>query len=217
MAPIIEASDENYEAGNRFGISPKLVEAPEVISVSDNSYIEIPELNLAVAKERTHQNKNWYESHEALQEEDSRMLTLPEFVGFLNHLRSHEDNPEYKEILKDIVEARRPWRSEGIDSFFEKRNGELYVLTQNRTNAKRLNGGLMQDTPGISLEAWLQNPTQQGLPRANVAEGDLYYFRPLEGAVVKFDVDWSGIVLTADNYAEHGYPELGVRAAKQLN
>ena len=217
MAPIIEVSDEHYGAIKTLGVPHKLVETPRVEVVSE-PYIEVPGLNIAIAKERTHQGKNWYDSHDALKQEDARMLTLPEFAGFLNYLKSNQNNKEYQEILKDITEVRSPWRAEWLDAFFEKRDGELYILTQNKANAEKLKGGLMKDkTPGISLDAWLKNPTKQGLPESNVKDGDLFYWHPRNQSVAWFYANSDRANLDCDDRYPSGRNSfLGVRAVKDL-
>ena len=59
-------------------------------------FIYIPSIKLQIAEQRTHQNKNWYECHNALAEENSRMLTIPEFIEFLKHVKT--ERPEIYEI-----------------------------------------------------------------------------------------------------------------------
>jgi hypothetical protein len=217
MAPIIEVSDETLKT-----LNPEVYTRRDGLEVShiytrDNNYIEVPELNLAIAKQRTYQGKNWHEAHEALGKEGSRMLTLPEFVGFLNYLRLDQDNQGFQDVFSEIVGVRSPWRAEWIDAFFEQDETGFYILTQNKSQKQRLNGGLRENRfPGISLEAWLKNPTKQGLPRANVAEGDLYYGSPANGSVARFFVDSVRADLYADRNSSNRGVGLGVRAAKQL-
>ena len=53
---------------------------------SEEDFIPVSSIGLKIAKERSHLGKNWYEAHEALAEDDSRMLTIPEYIIFLNYL-----------------------------------------------------------------------------------------------------------------------------------
>jgi len=220
MAPIIDVSAKDYERASKilelanveYSVpEQKQVEAPTVIIPGKNGFIYVPSLNLDVAKERSHFGKNWYNTHEALGNDDARMLTLPEFTEFLKYTKEH--NPE---IYESITKVRSPWRAEWIDAAFEQRDDGLYVLTGNKSKSEKLEGGLMEDrTPGISLDAWLgEGATKQGLPRANVKDGSLYYWYPRNGTVVRFNADPAGSYLDCDRYPSHCDSGLGVRAAK---
>ena len=71
--------------------------------------------------------------------------------------------------------------------------------------------------PGISLDSWLKNPTKQGLPRSNVAEGDLSYWHPRDQSVAWFDANSGGADLNCGGRnPSYWVSDLGVRAAKQL-
>jgi len=174
-------------------------------------FIYVPSMNLYVAKEKSYFGKSWYGAHEALAAEDSRMLTIPEFVNFLNHVK--ENN---KRIYNDITQVRNPRRAEWLDAYFRKRKDGLYVLTGNKTKAEKLEKCLIKDrTPGISLDSWLKNPTSQGLPKPNVAKGDLCYFHPINHRFTWFGADSDDIGLGCDWSSSGGNPDLGVRVVKQ--
>jgi len=76
-------------------IMPKIEETS-----SSGSYILLPENeyhgNLLVSKERKYFRKNWYEAHKELNKEDSHMLTIRQFVDFLNLLKSGNAYDENK-------------------------------------------------------------------------------------------------------------------------
>ena len=83
---------------------------------------------------------------------------------------------------------------EWLDAYFEQRKDGMYVLTQNKTRAEKLEDCLMQNkTPRIEIEIdldyWLSNPTKQGLPRENTSKGSLYYWHPRDKYVARFDAD----------------------------
>jgi len=146
------------------------------------------------------------------------MLTIPEFVNFLNYLRKNPSH-ENTQIYKDITQLTNPWRVEWLDAYFKKRKG-LYVLTGNKATTEKLETALMEDrTPGISLDWWLKNPTLQGLPRSeDVVKGNLNYCYPRNGTVAGFVAYSNGIDLECDldpSVTDTG-PIFGVRAAKQL-
>lgn len=119
-------------------------------------------------------------------------------------------------VRSDIIGLKNPWRAEWLDDSFERREGGLYVLTRNKTNAEKLDENtLMQNrTFGINLESWISNPTSQGFPRSDVEEGELYYCAPKDERVARFVAIPSSAGLYSDrNFS--GYADLGVRAVKQ--
>jgi len=214
MAPIINISDEHYERASKIlelaGVDYSIPES-ERTEVSENDFIYVPSINLDVARQRTHQGKNWYDTHKALNQEGSRMLTIPEFVEFLKHTRDHE-----RDVYRDVTAVRNPWRAEWIDAYFEKRQDGLYVLTENKSNSEKLDEDtLMQDkTSGISLDSWLSNPTNQGLPKADVEKGNLYSWHPRDKGVAWFNASSDGAGLGCDWGPSVGGLYIGVRAAK---
>lgn len=178
-------------------------------------FIYVPSMNLYVAKERTHYIEDWHKAHEALAEENLRMLTIPEFVNFLNYLREYPfcENPQ---VYNDITQVKSPWRAEWLDAYFEERKDGFYVLTGNKTKAEKLEKYLMKDQrPGISLDSWLKNPTSQGLPKPDVAEGELYYWHPRDDGVARFYADSHKAVLDCYWGPPGRFYGLGVRAVKQ--
>lgn len=197
-------------------------------------FIYIPSIKLHVAEEESPLRKNWYETHEALAKEDSRMLTIPEFRIFLNYVKK-----ENAQLYEKITQARKknPWRLEWLDAYFKKRKDGLYVLTGNKANftkeeddlyvtgnkanAEKLKNVLMGERPhGISLDSWLKKPNPQGLPRPDIVkgDGDLNYWYPKNGRVAGFEVSSDSINLDCDlnpSQIDTG-PVFGVRAVKQL-
>ncbi|MCX5658072.1 MAG: hypothetical protein NTZ48_07655 [Candidatus Omnitrophica bacterium] len=162
---------------------------PSTKKFDTNDFIYVPSIDLYVAKQRTHLNKNWFDCHKLLQGNNERMLIVPEFVEFLKYLKN-SNNQEYLEIYKDITEVRNPWRAEYLDADFKVKDKKLYV---NYNHILDANGNLipknsevldketlMSDkTPGISLDDFLEsNHTNQGFPNKKVKSGNLYYWNP---------------------------------------
>jgi len=195
--------------------------------VNLDNFIYVPEIKLYVAKERTLQNKNWFESHKELQENGERMLIIPEFVEFLKYLKS-SNNQEDLEIYKDITEVRSPWRAEWLDADFKTKGEDLYIhynhkIDENKSlvpqNSEVLgkNTLMKNKTPGISLENWLENPTKQGLPSKKTSSGNLSYWNPRSdnNSVARFDADDVRAFLDCDGYPSDGFSYLGVRAVRE--
>ena len=114
---------------------------------------------MLVSMERTHQDKNWYDTHKALAQEGNSMLTIRQYVDFLSLLKSGNvvdgraknlNKKRIEEILDDILTVRDPWRCEWLDCYFEKRKSgiltkEFYILTGNKSKAEKLDDYLQED------------------------------------------------------------------------
>ena len=140
-----------------------------------------------------------------------------------------------KKIWDDITEVRSPWRAEWLNAKFkgESKSGILnklgiledqFYITYDKVmddgGVKQVTEELDEDTlmksrtPGISLENWLKNPTIQGLPRKNVQDGNLYYWKPTNGSVAGFGAGSDGTLLSCDGDPASSNVALGVRAKK---
>ena len=180
-------------------------------------YIPIPTANLYFAKERTHLNKNWNETWQALKQENLEMPTLEEFRVSLKYLRDSKDN-ECKRVYEDITDLKSSWRGNWIDAYFEQRDDGLYLLTKNKTKSEKLQNHLAQNkTPGISLDDWINgiNITTQGLPNLNIKDGDLYYWAPVAGRVARFGASPVRAYLNCSRDPSDSNHALGVRAARE--
>lgn len=153
------------------------------------------------------------------------LILANDFLRFLNqgirgdvkvHTQTKRlDNKDVESIYLDIVGVKSPWRAEWYDTAFEEENRIFYVLTQDKNKREKLVGGLREDRT-ISLEAWTENPTKQGLPRANIKEGNLYYRVHRDGSVAGFVASSDGAGLGCGRVPAGRDSNRGVRAAKQL-
>ena len=198
---------------------------PLVNSPNLQGYIFVPSTGLYMAKERTHQGLNWYQTHEELQKEGLRMPTIYEFKEYLKFLDSgYSDRNEGQLILDEIKTVRNPWRSEWLDARFEKSGRKMNIHTMHKysngnlvsSKPEVLGKCLMKDkTPGIDFDDWLNNSTKQGLPNSTSAIGELYFWFPRDGAVAWF-VAYSGrAVLYCSRDPSCTYPSLGVFACAE--
>ena len=185
------------------------------ISAPDlKGFIYVPSIGLYVSKKRTLQDRNWDQCHKKLSKQGYRMPIILEFIKLLKYAK---DNAQ--DIYEDITAVRYPLRAEWLDAYFEQRNNGLYVLTENKTKAERLdNDTLIEDRydPGISLEDWLDNPTKQGLPRKDVKSGSLHYWHPINSRVARFGADSVGTLLVCDLDPDGPYSWLWVHPAKKI-
>ena len=159
-------------------------------SKDTSSFIYLPKSRIYVSKERKNLWTSWFSSHEYLQEDNEFTPTIPQFIEFLNHLRSHPTNQEYQNIYNEITQFRNPWRSEWLDAEFKIIGSNIGVINYNHLfeNRKLIpknteiisKNTLMEDrTSGISLDTYLsKNHTKQGLPTKKVESGDLNYCYP---------------------------------------
>ena len=193
--------------------------------VNLDNFIYVPKIKLYVAKERTLQNKNWFEAHKELQENGERMLIIPEFVEFLKYLKS-SNNQEYLEIYKDITEVRNPWRAEWLDADFKTKGKDLYInynhkIDENKNlipqNSEVLGKNTLMKDKRISLESWLENPTKQGLPSKKTSSGNSYYWNPGSdnNSVAWFNADDGRAILDCDGDPSDGDSDLGVHSVKE--
>ena len=177
---------------------------------NSNSYLILPGNqhgsyeypDLLVSTERTHQGRNWNQAHELLKQEDGFMLNIRQYVDFLKMLKSGNafdgsgnkvDPSRLSTILEDIIAVRSPWRAEWLDAKFSS-EGTLrkkwhveYHNAQGNPIKEELEDCLRSDKrPGIDLDYWLNNATNQGLPPKNNDNGSLYYWHPRNGKVAWF-------------------------------
>lgn len=205
MAPIIEVSDNVLKGLNQLNIPYTLRNNSQKQS-SDN-FIYVPSINLYVAKERTHLNKNWFEAHKEIQANGERMLILPEFIEFLKYCKEN-----HQDIYKEVTKVRNPWRAEWLDADFKVKNKKLYI------NSEVLDKNTLMEDKQISLEDYLNNNhTSQGLPSKKVKSGNLYYWYPRSdnNSVARFDAYSDGADLDCYGYPSYWSSNFGVRAAKQ--
>ncbi len=189
-----------------------------------DGFIYVPTVNLYVAREKSFLGENWFDCHKGLLGENSRMLTIPEFVEFLKYTKVN-----HKDIYDDITEVKSPWRAEWLDADFKVKGEQLYVnynhiLDSSGNLIPKDSDALADDTlmtsrtPGISLEDYLDNHTPQGLPKSDVKEGKLYYYAPMKDnkSVARFDADSGGAFLSCYRGPSGAISDLGVRAVRRL-
>jgi len=191
-------------------------------------FIYVPSINIYVAKQKTHLGKNWFDCHKEFQKNKKKMLTVPEFIEFLKYLKSQPNNQEYQKIYREITEVRGPWRVELLDASFKVKNEKLYINYYHSFNergylipksSKILNKNTLMhdDSEGISLEDWLENPTKQGFPRKKIKPGEMYYRYPKDdnNSIVRFEASRWGVGLECDNSPHLKDLRIGARACKE--
>ncbi|MBI2148155.1 hypothetical protein HYU23_00595 [Candidatus Woesearchaeota archaeon] len=208
------------------------IEKPkEWIKLPGNTYEDYSYLDLLVSISRYNFNKNWNECQKLLHKNKEFMLTIRQFVDFLNLLRSGEveysngekvPKKEVERILNEIIEVRSPWRSEWLDAKFINKEEQIHIV-YNKLNAEGetteviepLKDCLIEDkTPGIGFNSWLNNKAKHGLPLNNIKDGSLWYWYPRANSVVWFRAGSGRVVLLCFGNPGDSGSRLGVRRAK---
>ncbi|MBI2452554.1 hypothetical protein HYV50_05795 [Candidatus Pacearchaeota archaeon] len=178
-------------------------------------FIYVPSLKIQIAKQHSCLGKNWYQSHEELQNQGLSMPILPEFIEFRKYL---EANPtqENQAIFEEIFAIRDPWRAEYLDAFFVKKGREIYINYNHKIvngkltpqNIEPLEKCLMKDC-NIDLNSF----NKQGLPTKKGT--DFFYYFPRENTVARFFANSGRAFLDCFGYPENSYSSLGVRAVRR--
>ena len=197
MPPIIEVTSEVLEKLDQL----KILYSNKAENSDLSGFIYVPSTKLHISRQKTHFGKNWRDSHE------NGMQTPLEFVEFLKHVKIN--NPD---VYNEITQVGNPWRAERIDAYFEERKDGMYVLTGNRVRVEKLDEDTLMENKRISLDSWLENPTNQGLPRKDVKKGNLYFYHPTNDAVARVGAVDDVAYLGCDGGLDNGFSSLGVRA-----
>lgn len=177
----------------------------EISALSEvERYIYVPSIKMHVAEEKTLHNFDWNESHLELQKQGQQMLTLYQLMKFIKYLKNdYQFEEQAVEILYEMLAVRTlkdSSRAEHIDAYFKQREDGLYILTENKTKAEKLESCLMEN---CYVDFDLTRFTKQGLPRQNAKskvqdyqEGkNIYYWHPRDGGVTWFSTGCSGACL----------------------
>jgi hypothetical protein len=197
-----------------------------------NGYIYVPSIGLYVAKQRVLQGKNWNDCKNGLHANGERMPTIPEFVEFIKYLRANPsgikdaNQSEVASMLDEVLTVRNPYRAEWLDADFKVKGKKLYVNYNVFENGKivqkteALERCLMTDKqPGIDLDSWLNNPTKQGLPKEDIANGTIWYWFPRDdnNSVAWFVANSNGADLDCGGDPAVAVAGLGVRAIRRAS
>ena len=218
----------NKMYANEPDVKPEVKPKPRVINPNQSApnkdgFIYVPSINLYLSQETHFKGKNWNDCHIETQKQGYTMPTIHQFAEFLRYLRSDEGKSKIanaNEILNEIYEVRSPWRSEWLDAFFRQNDDSMNIEYNHKVSGTSLiaqNKEQLADylaetkTPGISLDNWLANPNQHGLPKPRCKNGKLYYWKPTDGRVARFSADSDGANLVCNWYPGNGNDSLGVR------
>ena len=205
-------------------------ESSIILPGKEYSNYSYPDLLVSMNRTYYKAGKDWYDSHKQLQSKDNFMLTIRQFVDFINLLKSGKvynglgkeiNQRRIDSILEDILTQREFLRAEWNDVKFKLVNGVLHIQYNHRhvngqlqpQNSEPLEEYLMQYRR-ISLDHWLSNANSQGLPVPNTNNGSLYYWHPGDNSVAMFGSYSNGADLNCGRDPGVSFPALGVRRAR---
>src|SRR3989338_10910116 len=214
-----------YVCLNRLSYSPEVKAIKESLDFKVENTAQL-EVGIPYIGNINHEQAMW------LVEQLGYPLSLRTGVDFLKELRDgargskivHDgngnritDTSRLERFYKEITEVRDPYRAEWFSDKFGDNTITHNIIKPDGTMQEVTEpvDGLIEDkTPGINLDYWLNNATPQGLPPVNTPDGNLYYWKPVNGRVAGFYADSVGVCLDCVGYPVNSYSALGVRAAK---
>lgn len=198
--------------------------------------------DMLVAMDLTHLGKTWYDTHKLLAAEGNKMLTIRQFVDFVNLIKTGRafngagkpvDKRRLDTIIDNIMTVRDPVRAEWFDAKFESRGGfagvgnKMYIHYNHSIDAsgnikpgktEQLEPYLESDKKlGINVEQWLRDSNIYGIPKPTIAAGDLWYWYPRNDSVAWFGANSDGAYLSCYRNPTDSDAGLGVRAAREKN
>ena len=183
--------------------------------------------DLVVAVEKTHMSTNWNQAHEALHRENAFMLTLRQYIDFLQMLKSRTvydgrgtrlASGKVDEILDEILTKREPWRAEWLDAYFKDVNGGLNISYDHRIINGQLKPQRTEPLESCVMEdAYINlfSANRQGLPTSKTRTQETYFWHPKDGRVARFGANSDGVDLVADWGPADSDSSLGVRVARR--
>ncbi len=238
-ALLAGTSEENSETD-----TPRIPQLPRNI-INPEKYLYLPAKNhgsysyqnTLISLERSHNGKNWFDTHKLLSAEGKYMPTIRQFVDFVKLLKSGKALNGKGEImpqdlvvktLEDIFKLGE-YRGRWLDADFKVVNRTLHINYNHSVNAKGeiiygkseplISSTLMADRkPGIDLMDWIVRATVQGLPPSDVKQGDIWYWYPRRdnNSVAGFSANADRAVLGCDWDPSHSDSRLGVNAAQKI-
>lgn len=237
LLKLIKRSEDKEETPVQVYVpEPACMKLPEnYILLPSHTYGNYSYPDTLVAMEKSRLSQHWNEVQGHLGWEGAHMLTIRQFIDFLNLLRSGNaydgrgrkvDSGKLNDIFKEITEVRDPWRAELLDADF-KVDGENFIINYSHRFrswketliskcSEPLAPCLMENNmPGIDLVEWLDNANYQGLPKEDVKSGALFYWQPGSDniSVARFSADSIGTFLDCNWNPHNRFSSLGTRSA----
>ncbi|MBS3146252.1 hypothetical protein J4471_00995 [Candidatus Woesearchaeota archaeon] len=162
--------------------------------------------DLLVSLQKCHFGLTWEESQLELLNDNSIMLTIRQYVDFLNLLYSDRaftgngkriNNSRAKRIFHNITSANYTFEGEWLDAKFKIIDNTLKINHTHKILNEQLNPLSSEEIENpnnpndkiisISLMEWLLFADIYGLPKLFKNEGNFYYFPPVHNSVACFE------------------------------
>lgn len=177
------------------GYSPGIKNLEDYIILPGKVYENYSYPDLLVDIKKKHYCKNWYQTHEALHKEGAFMLTIRQYLDFIQLLKSDKayngkgnkiSATRINKTLNEIFAKGRhqEWNGEWLDARFEVIDSELYM----HYNHKIVDGSLQpQESKLLELclmkdcYTKLSSCNSQGLPTKESPAEEVFYVFPRGG------------------------------------
>ncbi len=201
-----------------------IISANAPANININDYIQIPS-GLYVAKERTLQGNDWYDSHKELHKQGLRMPTIPEMWETIFYLRDNQNNSELKQVYDDILEKTQSrWHGEWTNAKFKIDGNKIYMqsVTGLDSNGELIYSDLEEIT-FIEEDCYVDitsknNINQYGLPiikskKDSYIQGEniKFWYPENDSKVAGFNANSDRACLGCDRGPDYRYVSLGVR------
>jgi hypothetical protein len=231
-----EDGRETRDSSGELPVNVQVSHPEKYLFLPSKTYGNYTYPNTLFSLERGHNGKNWHDTHKSLAAEGAYMPTIRQFVDAVKLLRSGKARDgKGKIIAKNLVNVvlddifkLGSYRGRWLDADFKVFNGVLHINYGHTVDvngklshkySEPLTNCLMTDRkPGIKLDEWINRATEHGLPPTDIAQGDIWYFRPLEdnNSVAWFFADSGGAVLGCGGGPAVRGGALGVHVARKI-
>ena len=191
-------------------------------------FIYVPSIELYVAKERSHHNLDWYNTHKTIIPQGLRMPTPRETWELIFYLQDNLDNPELKQVYDDILKKTQTndQHGEWQNAIFTQDKKGRYiqrvtgidnrglVLSQKERLEDHLEKDCLADITRSSINSQGLCTLESALDSYHQGR-NIYFSHPTAGAVARFIADSVRVYLICLGDPLDSDSDLGVRLVAQ--
>ncbi|MFA5174465.1 MAG: hypothetical protein WC438_04765 [Candidatus Pacearchaeota archaeon] len=196
----------------------------------NDKWVYVPLIDMSFARQRTHQNTNWYDQNKALISENLLMPTPEQTWELIFYLKDNLDNPEHREVYDDILK-RTPkdiWHGENQNAYFTKEGDKFYIqhIKGIKSNGELVLTNKVEISDYLNSDCWADisskaNITDKGLCKTsssiqNYSQGNnIYFWQPRNNSVARFYAGSDRVDLDCGRNPENAGASLGVRGCAE--